>query len=171
MTLLVMLLALLTGAALQALLPSWRWMGGAQPPLLLALVLFYAFAHSRGWMLLCALLAGLLQDALGQVPLGFSSFCFGLVGFTALYYRDDVEENSWAAQAVFGGLAAAAVNLLLYILLRNAEVISIPWGIALRKTIGSALLGAALTPLAFRVVLGLERQLGERPVAREGVGR
>lgn len=168
MTLLVMLLALLPSAAAQALLPSWRWMGGAQPPLLLALVLFYAFAHTRGWMLLCALLAGVLQDALGQVPLGFSSFCFGLVGLAALRYRDDVEESAWTAQVVFGGLAAAAVNVLLYMLLRHAEVIRIPFSLALHKTMGAALLGAALTPLVFRVVVGLERQLGERPAAHGG---
>jgi rod shape-determining protein MreD len=171
MTLLVMCLALLTGAALQALLPSWTWLGGAQPPLLLALVLFYALAHTRGWMLLCALGAGLLQDALCQVPLGFSSFCFGLTGLATLRYREQVEESAWTTQVVLGGLAAAAVNLALYVLLRNAEAISVPVGLALRKTFGSAVLGAALTPLAFRVVIGLERQLGERPAAREGVGR
>ncbi|TAN36922.1 MAG: rod shape-determining protein MreD [Verrucomicrobia bacterium] len=170
MTLLVMLLVLLTGAALQALLPGWTWLGGAQPPILLALVLFYAFAHSRGWMLFCALLAGLLQDALGQVPLGFSCFCFGLAGFAALRYRDDVEEGAWLAQMVFGGLAAAAVNLLLYILLRHADAVVVSSALALRKTIGSALLGALLTPLVFRVVISLERQLGERPASREEAG-
>jgi rod shape-determining protein MreD len=165
MTLLVMLLALLTGAVLQALLPGWTWLGGAQSPILMALVLFYAFAHSRGWMLFCALLAGLLQDALGQVPLGFSCFCFALVGFAALRYRENVAEDAIVVQMVFGGLAAAAVNLLLYLVLRHADVVVVSFALALRKTVGSGLLGAVLTPLAFRVVIGLERQLGERPAA------
>ena len=33
---LIMLLALVTGATLQALLPAWTWLGGAQPPVLIS---------------------------------------------------------------------------------------------------------------------------------------
>jgi len=170
MTLLVMVLALLMGAAVQALLPGWAWMGGAQAPILLALVLFYAFAHSRNTMLSCAFLAGLLQDALGQVPLGYSCFCFVLAGLMAQRYREDVVEGSIRTQMVFGGLAAAMVTLLLYGLLRHAAAITVPFALALRKMVGALLLGTVLTPLAFRVVIGLERQLGERSAATREAG-
>ena len=166
MPLFVMLLVLLMGAAIQALLPAWTWLGGAQPPILLALVLFYSFAQNRGWMLFCALVAGLLQDALGQVPLGFSSFCFGLAGLAAQRYREDVVEGAVVAQMVFGGLAAGAVTFLLYVLLRHADAITVPAAWAARKILGTILLGAALTPLAFWTVISLERQLGERPAAK-----
>lgn len=166
MTLLVMMLALLMGAAFQALLPGWTWLGGAQPPILLALVLFYAFAHRRGWMLCCALVAGLLQDALGQVPLGFSCFCFCLAGLAAQRYREDVVEDAFLAQMVFGGLAAGATTGLLYVLLLHTDAITVPPALALRKIFGTALLGALLTPLAFRAVISLERQLGERPALK-----
>ena len=166
MTLFVLLLVLLMGAAIQALLPAWTWLGGAQPPILLALVLFYAFAHNRGWMLFCALLAGLLQDALGEVPLGFSSFCFALAGLAAQRYREDVVEGAVVAQMVFGALAAAGVTFVLYVLLRHAAAITVPTMWAVRKIFGTALLGAALTPLAFWTVISLERQLGERPAIK-----
>jgi rod shape-determining protein MreD len=168
MKLLVMLLALITGATLQALLPAWTWLGGAQPPVLLALVLFYAWTISRAGMLGCAFAAGLLQDALGQVPLGYSCLCFALAGLWAQRHRDDVDEQAIISQVLFGGLAAALVTLLLYVLLRHAGMISLSLGDALRKTLGTALLGAALTPVMFRIALGLERRLGERPALDHG---
>ncbi len=165
---LVMLLALVTGATLQALLPAWTWFGGAQAPVLLALVLFYAWTLPRAGMLACAFAAGLLQDALGQVPLGFSCLCFALAGLWAQRHRDDVDEQAVISQVLFGGLAAALVTLLLYALLRHAGAISLSFGGALRKTLGTMLLGAALTPLMFRMAIGLERRLGERPTLDHG---
>ena len=169
MKLIVMFLALVTGATVQALLPAWAWFGSAQAPVLLALVLFYAFAHERGPMLFCAFVGGLLQDALGQVPLGFSCFAFALAGLWAQRYRDKVDEQAIISQVVFGGSAAVMVTLLLYLLLRHAGAISLPIMPALRKTLGTAVLGAVLTPLMFRMALGLERRLGERPaLEREG---
>jgi len=165
---LVMLLALVTGATLQALLPAWAWLGGAQAPVLLALVLFYAWTLPRAGMLACAFAAGLLQDALGQVPLGFSCLCFALAGLWAQRHRDDVDEQAVISQVIFGGLAAALVTLLLYALLRHAGTISLSLGDALRKTLGTALLGAVLTPVMFRVALDLERRLGERPALDHG---
>ena len=168
MKLLVMLLALVTGATLQALLPAWAWLGGAQPPVLLALVLFYAWTGSRAAMLCCAFAAGLLQDALGQVPLGYSCLCFVLAGLWAQRHRDDVDEEALLSQVLFGGLAAALVTLLLYALLRHAGAISLSLGGALRKTLGTALLGAVLTPVMFRVAMDIERRLGERPALHHG---
>ena len=165
---LVLLLALVTCAAVQALLPAWAWLGGAQAPLLLALVLFYAFSYSRRWMLVCAFAAGLLQDSLGQVPLGFSCLCFVLAGLWAQRHRDDVDEQAIISQVIFGGIAAAMMTLLLYFLLRRAGAITLSFADALRKTLGTVLLGAALTPVVFRVVIGLERRLGERPALDTG---
>ena len=168
MKLLVMLIALVTAAAAQALLPAWAWLGGAQAPVLLALVLFYALNYSRRWMLWCAFAAGLLQDALGQVPLGFSCLCFALAGLWAQRHRDDVDEQAIISQVIFGGIAAAMVTLLLYFLLRHADAISLPLAGALRKIIGTVLLAAVLTPVVFRVAIGLERSLGERPALDKG---
>ncbi|MCX7006177.1 MAG: rod shape-determining protein MreD [Kiritimatiellaeota bacterium] len=165
---LVMLIALVTAAAAQALLPAWAWLGGAQAPVLLALVLFYGFSSSRARMLICAFAAGLLQDALGQVPLGFSCLCFALAGLWAQRHRDDVDEQAIISQIIVGGIAAAMVTLLLYFLLRHAGAISLPLAGALRKVLGTVLLAAALTPVVFRVAIGLERSLGERPALDHG---
>ena len=165
---LIMLLALVTGATLQALLPAWTWLGGAQPPVLLALVLFYAWTFPRNGLLVCAFIAGLLQDALGQVPLGYSCLCFALAGLFAQRHRDDVDEQAIISQVIFGGISAALVTLLLYVLLRHAGAVTLSLGEALRKTLGTVLLGALLTPIMFRMAIGLERRLGERPAPDHG---
>ena len=168
MRLLVLLLALVTCAAVQALLPAWAWLGGAQAPVLLALVLFYAFNYSRRWMLWCAFAAGLLQDSLGQVPLGCSCLCFALAGLWAQRHREDVDEQAYISQIIFFGVAAAMMTLLLYALLRFKGAITLSLADALRKTLGTVLLAAVLTPVVFRMVLGLERRLGERPALETG---
>lgn len=168
MKVLVLLLALVACAAMQALLPAWTWLGSAQAPLLLSLVLFYAFNYSRRWMLWCAFVAGLLQDSLGQVPLGFSCLCFALAGLWAQRHREDVDEQAYISQIIFGGVMAAMMTLLLYFLLRFKGAITLSFADALRKTLGTVLLAAVLTPVVFRVVIGLERRLGERPALDTG---
>ena len=101
--------------------PTCRWLGQANAPILLGLVLYYALAHSRGTMLQAAIFAGLLQDALGMIPLGYSSFCFCVVALVVSKFKDMVFVHELVTHMLFGALASGAVTLALYGLLAQGR--------------------------------------------------
>jgi len=163
MRLLVLLFALLTGVVLQAVLPpAWPWLGAAPAPILLGVVLYAALAHGQVCLLGCALAAGLLQDALGQAPLGYSAFAFCLAGLAAQHFRDEVFQHAGVTQAVFGAAAGALVTLVLYGLLSKDGSISLPPLRAAQQVAGAALLGALATPVECWLLTHLEFRLGSR---------
>jgi rod shape-determining protein MreD len=167
MTSLLMSLALIGGAVLQALWPTWRWLGHAHAPVLMGVVLYYALAHSRRHMLQAAILAGLLQDALGMIPLGYSSFCFTVVALLVSKFQDMVFVHESLTHMSFGALTSGAVTLALYGLLSKDDLVSLQPGWAALKTFGSMLLGAVVVPLVFETMESLDRMLGNTE-AREG---
>jgi rod shape-determining protein MreD len=155
-----MLSALVFGAVLQAVFPTWGWLGHANAPILLGVVLYYALAHSMGMTLTAAILGGLLQDALGMIPLGYSSFCFCLAGVLAGKFKDIVFVHELVTHVLFGALAAGGVTLMLYILLGKDGLVALQGGWAALKTAGSILLGAVLVPLEFELLGTVDRMLG-----------
>lgn len=161
MNLLVLLFNLIAAAMLQALWPPWAWLGQAPIPFLLGLALFYALAHSEGWMLAAAIGAGLLQDALGEIPLGVSPFCFCLAGLLVARFKAAVFEHDLLPLLLFGAVASAAVSLALALLLRQQELIA-PLGLlALAgKTLGAGLLGAVVVPVECHLLRALDHLLG-----------
>lgn len=159
----VMVFSMICGAVLQALAPNWRVMGQAHLPVLLGLVLYYALSPHRGLMWMAALLAGLLQDALGQIPLGYSSFCFCLVALVVGRFREDIFAHEMLMHAVVGALSAGAVTLLLGALLANERAVVLSASSLGLKLGGSVLLGAVAVPVVFRAVEGMDRMLGHLP--------
>jgi len=160
MTSLLMLFVLVCGSVLQAILPKWHVLGQAGAPILLGIVLYYAFAHTRGTALWAAILAGLFQDALGMIPLGYSSFCFCIVVLVVEQFRDLVFVHEVLTHMLFGALAAGFVTLILYILLMQGGLITLRAGWGALKIFGSMLLGAVVVPLEFEVLESLDRMLG-----------
>lgn len=157
---LVMLFAVVAGAVLQAVFPTWTWMGQAHAPILLGVVLYYALSHSRGAMLQAAIFAGLLQDALGQIQLGYSSFCFCMAGLAVGGFKESVYAREIVTHMMVGALAAGGVTLVLYALLHNADLVAFRPGWALQKTLGSTLLGAVIVPFEFELIETLDRMMG-----------
>lgn len=157
---LLLYFALVAGALLQAVFPTWRWLGYAHAPILLGVVLYYALEHSRGMMLQAAILAGLVQDALGMIPLGYSSFCFCIVAVVASRFKDIVFVHELVTHTLFGALASGGVTLALYGLLGKDDLILLRAGWAIWKTVGAALLGAVLVPLEFEILEAADRMLG-----------
>jgi len=156
----VMFFCLVCGAVLQAVWPTWLWLGQASAPFLLGLVLYYALSHGDGFMLLAAVLAGLLQDALGLIPLGYSSFCFCLTALIVSRFREMVFSGDWPAHILFGAVAAAGVSLVLSLLLSHDGRLLIGPGWTILKAFGAGLLGAIVIPFEFRVLEALDRMLG-----------
>jgi rod shape-determining protein MreD len=159
-TSLLMFFALVAGAVLQAVFPTWRWLGQAPAPVLMGVVLYYALSHSRRHMLQAAIVAGLLQDALGMIPLGYSSFCFVVAALLVSKFKDIVFVHETLTHMSFGALASGAVTLALYGLLSKEDLVSLPGGWAALKTVGSMLLGAVVVPFVFEILESLDRTLG-----------
>ena len=160
MTLVVMLVSIVFGAVLQSFIPPLHWMGHSQAPILLGLVLYYTLEHDRVRMFQAAILAGFFQDALSQIPLGFSSFCFCVAGAMVVRFKNVVFVQQWITHMLFGALANAGVTLVLALLLIGNGLLAAGGALVLTKTIGGLLLGAVIIPLEFRAVEALDRMMG-----------
>jgi rod shape-determining protein MreD len=160
MTALLLFMAAVVAAIIQAVFPRLDWLGQANAPVLLGLVLYYALAHSRGVMLMAAIFAGFLQDALGMIPLGYSSFCFCAVALVVSKFKDMVFMHEWLTHMLFGAIASGVVTLALYGLLAKDALVTLTAGWTVLKVSGAMLLGAGIAPFEFELIAGLDRMLG-----------
>jgi rod shape-determining protein MreD len=165
----VAIFAVVMGAALQALLPAWSGMGYAKTPILLGIVLYYALTRRRATALSIALLTGFFKDALSLSPLGCSALPFVLIAYVLNHYREEVFILHPITHVIFGAAAAMAADLLAALLLA-ASVPGANLGVSsvMARSLGSALLGAAATPLVYRLLWSLDLALGnvDRRVAQ-----
>lgn len=163
---LFVLLCTTLAAALQDMLPAF---GGAKPPLLLALVLHWAFAEpapreraaagapplALRW-LFAALAAGAFEDALSAFPLGCATGFLLLAGAAARGLRGAA--RAWTPPAL--GLVALAAAAPLH------EVWLAVWGVAgggpapLVRFCASALPAAPAGALVFALLPLAERLVG-----------
>jgi len=167
MTWVVLVGVTVMAALAQALLPGWAWLGQARFPFLLSAVLYYALHHEAGTALAAACLAGLLQDALSPLPLGYSILCFGAVGLAVNGFRRLVVAEALPTHLLFGSLAAAAATLALWVMLAAADLSVCPPRRALLKALGAAVLGLAAAPAVFAVAGRLDRLVGNLPEGEE----
>jgi cell shape-determining protein MreD len=156
----VLCFAILAGAALQPVLPRLAWLGHAPVPLLAGLVVYYAFLRGQRWMLAAAMLAGLVEDLLGLMPVGCTSFGYVLAGSLCHYFRGMVMVRQWSTHALFGAVTAGLGVLANAILLALGGTIGVGPGWLLLRLLGAALGGAVATPLVFRALAGLDEMLG-----------
>lgn len=160
MTQLALWFALIVGAVVQAMLPATAWTGWAPAPVMAALVIYFALMRPRAVMLEVAILAGLVEDSLGQMPLGYSAFCYSVAGLVVEHYRDTVVVRQWTTHAMFGALVSFGVTLVSYALLAKDGLIAPDLLHALLRLAGAFALGAVTAPLVFAAMEALERQLG-----------
>jgi rod shape-determining protein MreD len=165
MTFFSMLVLMLLGGVLQAALPTAAWLGEVRPPVLLCLTVYYSLTR-REPPLVAAAIAGLIQDALGPVPLGMSSLCFCGVALLVHHNRDSIFSGSGPARLVFGAAAAALATAGLYLLLSASGAFRLPASRVLLKIASAALLGGLLAPLVCNRMERLDRLLGIREVRR-----
>lgn len=149
MTWLVMLIALLTGTALQLLLPGYHIFGQVKFPVLLAISLYYALNREAGVAFMAAVLAGLFQDTMSMIPLGYSSACFCFITWISGRYRSVILLESTLTPVFFGAVAVPVSTLCLYFLLRTRDLVHLgPLWLVLKLS-GGAFLGAVVTPPVF----------------------
>lgn len=160
MSVLALIFTLLMAALLQAIFPAARWTGYAPVPVMTSLVVYYALVRPRGILLTAAVGAGLMEDSLGQMPLGYSIFCFCVVGLVVEYFRENMMVRQWSTHVAFGAVANAGVTLALLLLLAKDGLIVPDVLHTLLRLVGAFILGGITAPLVFRAVDSLEKTLG-----------
>ena len=161
MTAAIMIFLLLVGALLQSLMPPAACLGLSKPPLLLAVTLYYALAHSRGLAVTAAILAGVMQDSMTMFPVGTSSLCFVVLGLIVVETRATLFRDSLFTVAILGGVLSALTTWGLYVMLSfHSPGTNLPfWWVAL-KSGGNALLGMGAAPAVWALASTLERHVG-----------
>lgn len=166
---LVMVVSLCVCAMVQAVLPPWMAMGQAKAPLLLAGVVYYALTRGAVQTTEAAVFAGLLQDSLGPIPLGYSVLAFAGVGLVVNQFRERMFADQVLTHVMIGVASSALVSLVLYVLLvSGGERSGVPFSFVLSKALGMALLGVAVFPGVFGAIRGLDVRLGVLPRGRAG---
>lgn len=160
MTYAVMLLVMTAAAIFQALSPQIALFGQTPFPVLFGVVTYYALTRERNLLLLSAVVAGLVQDSLSMMPLGYSSFAFVAVGWVINRIRNLLFVRATITHVLCGAVGHLAVTLLLFLLLAAAGYTRLVPGWVAARCFGAICLGAVTVPLVFRLTAGLDRRVG-----------
>jgi rod shape-determining protein MreD len=155
-----MMIALVSASVLQLLLPAYRFFGQTKFPFLLAVVLYYSLNRERGVACIAALVAGIMQDSLSMIPLGYSSACFLFLAWVVSRFRSVMVLESMFTPVLFGAVSLPAMILCLYVLLRYSGRADPGALWIVLKLSGGAALGAVVTPVVFCIMRGLDAWVG-----------
>ena len=168
MNVLALIFALVVAAVVQALLPATRWTGYAPVPVMASVVVYYALLRPRAMLLAAAVGAGLVEDSLGQMPLGYTSFCYAVAALVVEHFRETVIVRQWTTHVMFGALVSLGVTAFTFALLAKDGLIAPGLGHALLRLAGAFLLGGVAAPLAFAGMETLDRTLGNIELGESG---
>ncbi len=157
----IMILLLVVGGLLQSLIPASAILGLSKPPFLMGVALYYALAHARGTAIIAAILAGIIQDSLSLLPIGYSALCFVIIGVVLAETREKLFGDSLLTVAILGAGLGAFTTLALYLMLDLSSLVdSIPVWWVILKMGGTALLGLVVAPMVWLAATTLERHVG-----------
>jgi rod shape-determining protein MreD len=158
----LMFLLLAGGALLQESLPAWPLFGGLKPPILAAMVVYYALRRDNRDMWLVVFAAAVLQDGLDLGTFGPALLAFPSVGILANRIRSEIFADGLVSQLLFGaavGLFTTLTTLLIYAASGQRPM---PFGMVLLRLSGSFWLGMATLPLVSFSINKLEASLPKR---------
>lgn len=170
MDLVVMVMLLVLATVLQIGLPVYAFMGQARPPLLLAVVLYYALNRKGALSMVAALAAGLLHDALSEIPLGWSVLAFAAAGQLAGRSSDLITREHLVPHALIGAAASFGVTAVLYVALRLSGLLACSAGWALVKAGWTAGLGLVVLPVVCLAADRLDAFVGNIDVWEDVTG-
>ncbi len=166
---LVMIVSLCVCAMAQAVVPAWAVMGQAKVPLLLAGVIYYALTRGAVQAAQAAVLAGVMQDSLGPIPMGYSVLAFLGVALVTNQFRERVFAENAFTHVMIGAAGSLLVSMVLYVLLvSGGHRTGIPFSFVLTKALGMSLLGLGVFPAVFLLIRGLDERLGVSVRGRMG---
>ncbi len=160
MRLISLLFLLVAGAALQSLFPAVAWLGYANVPVLCSVAIYFTLFRGGATMLVVAVLAGLFQDSLTLIPIGYSSFGFAVGCLVIERFRDVMILQSPLTHMVLtAGLHLFVTALLSILLVQGGLIAWQPWWLLL-KLPGAVVLGLVTGPIVIGMIHALEEKLG-----------
>lgn len=155
---------------LQATFNEVRHFIGVQADLLPGLVVYAAVSGGILTLTLTAVCGGLWLDALSANPLGASVLPLFVIGLCIQRSREFILRDQPYAQLLLGLTASALAPLGSLLILVNSEVKPLLGWFSLWQWIAMSLLGAAMTPVWFRLFDLLCRIFNYRPAGEIGFG-
>jgi hypothetical protein len=162
MRLFILFVALLAGTLTQALLPEWRLLGNAKPPVLASIVLYYALRSDTREMWKVIILAAVLHDGLDLGRSGFAIIAFPVLGLFAQKVRFEVFPDEWITQMILGAFGGLIYTLIAGIVLSGSGQRPLAPGSHALRLIGSFLAGLITMPLVSRLLMKAEAGLPRR---------
>jgi rod shape-determining protein MreD len=159
-TYLIMILVTIVAAVAQLQFSPFGWLAQSKVPLLLAVVLYYSLTRELTAVLVSAAIAGFLQDALCEIPLGYSMICFCVVGLVVNRFREYVITDSAITTVFFGIAAGTLVTMVLHMMLSSRGLVFFSFGKSVLKIFGTGLLCMIATPCVFVGIRSLDRLVG-----------
>jgi rod shape-determining protein MreD len=150
--------SLLTALLLQTTVLSRYPILGAEPDLLLVVVVCFALTDGPGVGMTAGFGAGLAADLLGDHVLGLLALVYCMVGYAAGIARSFLDRLATTTPVLFVGVATIAATLAysgLALLLGDPRVSPAE---IVRTGVRSALYDVALTPFVFAAVSALARR-------------
>lgn len=154
--------AILIGALLQQLLPGWSLLGGIKPPILAALVVYYALRREKQEMWLTILLIALLYDGLEIGTFGPALLAFPIIAVVANRVRNEVFSDGLVTQMIFGVFASFCITFSALLIYTASGQRPFNFGLSLLRLFGSIWLGMATLPLVSWAISRLENALPKR---------
>ncbi|MCX7591894.1 MAG: hypothetical protein N2255_09745 [Kiritimatiellae bacterium] len=161
MTILLVVLFTVMAAIAQSQLPTPAFLGHVKWPCLPAVVLYFALHRNLDVAVTVAILAGMMQDALGLMPLGLSVLCFVFVAMVTARFRNVVMPDAVLTTTIFGALTCTIWVIVCYAVLRSRGWYW-PFSRLLSMLLGTTVLGAITTPVFHRLIGGLDRLVVRR---------
>ena len=152
MSILVITLLLLIGAAFQTLLPVWAFIGSLEWPVLTGLLIYISLRTNRARLTYASLMAGLIYDAFSPAPLGTSMPFFILLGAGLYALREEVFEDQIVTYSVLGLLAVVLKTLYFAVVLSASGLRQLQPGLFTVRLAGGFILGALTAPLVYLAI-------------------
>lgn len=160
--LVLLLLLVVTGLALQTSILSAITLQGTRPEFLLLIVVAVAMTDGETMGALTGFACGIITDSVAGLPQGISALTFTLAGYSVGRMRSQVATPSaWLPMGVVAFTTFLAIGFYgVFSLILGQETLTV--GRILRHATFSAMYGALLTPFAFPVVRALAKRLAPR---------
>jgi len=150
----------------QATFNEFRDLTGVQLDLLPSLVVYTALRSNLGGLISVAVFGGLLFDSVSANPLGVTMLPLFVGGSLIQQAREFILREQAYAQMILGLATSAAVPLVSLLILINVDAKPLIGWFSLWQWLVTSVMGAAFTPLWFRIFDAIALVLNYRPVGQ-----
>lgn len=155
MNILRITLLLLSGAAIQTLLPPWAFAGNLEWPVLTALLIYISLRANGSSLIYAALLTGLLYDSFSPAPLGTAMPFFLLLGAGLYLLRDEVFADQLISYVIIGAAALLLKTAYFAVIFAAGGLRPLRPGLLAGRLGGDLVFGALIVPLVYLTLAAL----------------